>query len=129
MPSRAELKPLNMRSFLRFVSLVDVERDSGIYRVRLQSTHTREVFGELAHRKFGELFPEDVAQRWRDCFHLVRDTGQPVRLWTQVGTQDQFWLQCEVFIAPLSDGADNAEIASLFWVFVSWNRDQAVTAA
>ena len=109
MPSRQELQPSAMRSFLRFVSLVDVEPESGIYRVTLQSSHTRELFGDLAQRKFGELFPEDVAQRWRNCFHLVRDTNLPVRLWTPVATQGKLWRQCEVFIAPLSASADPHE--------------------
>src|SRR6185295_15978229 len=95
MPSRAEIKPSAMRAFLQYVSLVDINYKTGLYSVSLQSAHTREVFGNLARHRFGELFPPDVAQRWRDCFNLVRDTPKPVRLSTQVGTQGQLWRDCE----------------------------------
>jgi len=124
MPSRAELRPGAMRSFLSYLSLMDFDPQTGIYKVGLQSTHSREVFGNLKGRKFGELFPPDVAQRWRDSFNLVRDRPEPVRLWTQVGTQGKTWLQCEALIAPLSAGPESSELASLFWVFVSWERTE-----
>jgi hypothetical protein len=122
MPSRGELKPGAMRSFLPYVNIVDLDRKAGLYTVALQSSHLRETFGDLRSRKFGELFPPDVAQRWRDCFNLVRDMPRPVRLWTQVATQGQLWLQCEVLIAPLSESPESTRLASLFWVFVSWER-------
>jgi len=124
MPSRGELKPSRMRTYLTYVSIVDRDPISGLYRVSLQSTHTREVFGELKGRAFAELFPPEVAQRWRDCFNLIRDNPKPVRLWTEVGTQDQSWLQCEVLIAPLGNEPDAATMTSLLWVFVSWRRDK-----
>jgi hypothetical protein len=123
MPSRGELKPNAMRGFLPYVSLVDVDPKTGIYTVGLQATHLREAFGDLTHRTFGELFPPKVAQRWRNCFNLVRETSQPVRLATQVSTQGKLWLQCEVFIAPLSAVPESPQLASLFWVFISWSRE------
>ena len=123
MPSRTELKPRAIRSFLPYVSIVDLDSQTGNYTVALQATHSREVFGNLKGRKFAELFPPDVAQRWRDCFDLVCDRPQPVRLSSQVGTQNKLWLQCEALIAPLSARPQCAALASMFWVFVSWNRD------
>jgi hypothetical protein len=129
MPSRKELKPAAMRKFLRFVNLVDVEPGTGIYRISLQSAHTAELFGEIAHHKFGELFEPAVAQRWRDCFNLVRDSARPVRLLSEVGSEEGFWRRCEVFIAPLSDNTEGAQLSSLFWVFASWARDEAAAVA
>jgi hypothetical protein len=129
MPSRQELRPAAMRRFLRFVNLVDVEPGTGIYRVSLQSAHTAELFGQIAHRKFGELFAPEVAQRWRDCFNLVRDGGEPVRLQSEVGSEGQFWRRCEVFIAPLSETPDEERLTSLFWAFASWARDETIAVA
>lgn len=129
MPSRGELKPAAMRSFLRFVSIVDIRPATGTYRVVLQSSHSRDVFGDLVDREFGELFPPEVAQRWRDCFNLVRDTAEPVRLSTQVGTHGKLWLQCEMFIAPLSGSPESSELASLYWIFYSWDRPPGATIA
>lgn len=123
MPARSELKPSGMRTFLQFVNLVDIDPEDGSYMVGLQSPHTREVFGELTKRKFRELFPPPVAERWHYCFDLARKQGGPVRLTTQVGTQGQLWLQCEVLIAPLGESEVSATLASLFWIFVSWPRD------
>src|SRR3569833_2864305 len=87
MPSRQEIKPAAMRGFLQFVNLVDIEPETSIYRVSLQSSHTARLFGQIAHHKFGELFEPAVAQRWRDCFNLVRDSRQPVRLLNEVGVE------------------------------------------
>jgi hypothetical protein len=129
MPSRQELKPLAMRRFLRLVNLVDVEPGSDVYKVSLQSAHTIELFGPIAHRKFGELFPSDVAQRWRDCFTLARESRDPVRLLNEVGSEGSFWRLCEVFIAPLSQEIEGKRLASLYWVLVSWSRDAAIAAA
>ncbi len=123
MPARAELKPAGMRAFLQFVNLVDIDPEDRSYMVSLQSPHTREVFGDLTKRKFRELFSPSVAERWRYCFDLVGNESGPVRLSTQVGTQGQLWLQCEVLIAPLSESETSAALASLFWIFVSWPRD------
>jgi hypothetical protein len=72
-----------------------------------------------ALRRFSDLFPPEVAQRWRECFDLVRDTASPVRLFTIVSTQSQFWLECEVFIAPLGARPDDTTLGSVFWLFVS----------
>src|SRR5580765_2592887 len=55
MPSRQELKPIAMRSFVRLVNLIDIEPDTGIYRVSLQSPHTADLFGNIARQKFGDL--------------------------------------------------------------------------
>lgn len=118
MPSRGQLRPAGMRNFLTFVNLVDIVDDS--YVVTLQGAHTRQVFGHLARQKFVNLFTEEEDKRWRYCFDLVRDSGKPVRLYTQVGTQQQLWLDCEVFIAPLGDGPQ--AIQSLFWIFKSWRN-------
>jgi len=120
MPFRQDLKPSVMRAYLPFVNLVDVDFERGSYRVSLQGAHTGQVFGNLRGRRFSDLFPPDVAERWRGCFHLVRDTAKPVRLSTAVGTQGQVWLQCEVLIAPLRNSAEAMQLGSLFWVFVSW---------
>jgi hypothetical protein len=129
MPSRQELKPLAMRTFLQFVNLVDVEPETGVYKVSLQSAHTTELFGPIAHREFGELFPSDVAQRWRDCFTLARESAGPIRLLNEVGSEGSFWRVCEVFIAPLSREIEGKRLASLYWVLVSWSRDAAIAAA
>ncbi len=50
LPSRAALDPLEMKSFLSAVLLLDVERDRGRYRFRyrLMGTHTVEIFGRDA---------------------------------------------------------------------------------
>src|ERR1044072_690011 len=82
MPPRGELKPSAMRRYLAYVSIVDRDAASGQYTVSLQSSHTAEVLRDLKGRTFAELFPPHVAQRWRACFDLMREKGQPVRLST-----------------------------------------------
>jgi hypothetical protein len=98
---------------------IDPSRD-GSYVVRLQGQHTRDVFGHLATQSLAAVLSPQEEQRWRFCFDIVRDRGEPVRLATQVGTQGKLWLDCEVFIAPLCEGEGKPE--SFFWIFVSWDR-------
>lgn len=119
MPARGELRPAGMRNFLTFVNLVDVVDDS--YIITLQGAHARQVLGHLANQKFVNLFTREEEERWRYCLDLVRDNCKPVRLYTQVGTQQQLWLDCEVLIAPLGN---STAVQSLFWIFVSWRNDR-----
>jgi hypothetical protein len=110
-----------MRRFLIFTNLVTVCGEGpGAYRIALQGQHTCGLFGLVANRNLTEILSAEEEERWRHCFDLVRNGERPVRLATRVGTKGLLWLDCETFIAPLSDKGT----VSFFWVFVSWIAEQ-----
>lgn len=123
MPSRRDLSPRAMRSFLPHANVVDVIHDSFHsfdYVVSLQGQHACEVLGQVAGRRLSAILSEAQAQRWRSCFDLSRSAGVPVRLVTQASTKARNWLSCEALLAPLGDGKS---VQALFWVFAAWRAD------
>jgi hypothetical protein len=124
MPARSELSPRAMQEFLPHVSVVDIvpDRVHGFeYIVSLQGRHPTEVLGNVKGRRLGDIFSQELAERWRGCFEPARAAAAPVRLLTRASTLARNWLACEVLIAPLGDGAGNLQ--SLFWVFAAWRAE------
>jgi hypothetical protein len=120
MPARRELNPRAMKAFIHYVNLVDVIPTSTgqwDYVVALQSAHGSEILGDVKGRRFAEIFPPAMVQRWRGCFDLPRRSGAPVRLLTRASTQRRNWLACEALLAPLGEGQ---EVTAIFWVFIAW---------
>jgi hypothetical protein len=130
MPSRRELKPRAMLSFLTYVNIVDVipEPDGAFdYAVSLEGGHALEILGHMAGRRLAEFLPEPLQRRWRYCFDLPRVGAAPARITTRASTVRKNWLKCEELLAPLS--GDDGRLQSVFWVFTSWHDEPALQRA
>ena len=120
MPARGDLVPSGMRKFMPHVGLIDVIRGGEKvvdYRIRLAGTRWEAVYGPMTGRCLGEFLSPTLEARWREAF----DNGRsgPVRLRSRVTFEAKVWLDCEIFIAPLSESGIAA--ALLFLSFTSWN--------
>jgi len=73
MPSRADLKPAEIMPLLPYISLVNVEHDSGRYKIRLVGTETVKAMGvDLTGRYLDEL--PDIEKFLRDRYDwMVRE--------------------------------------------------------
>jgi hypothetical protein len=123
LPSRADLVPSQMRKFMAHVGLVEfrAEGDDIDYYIRLAGSQWEAVYGAMNGRVLHEFLPPDIEARWRSAFDPVRNQARPARVTTQIAFASKRWLDCEMFIAPLSDDGQSASM--LLMCFVSWRRE------
>lgn len=121
-PRRRELSPMRMRPFLTHVNLVDIARAYGgaqpDYIMALQGQHSRDIYGEVAHRKLHEALPPHIVQRWLYAFGHVLEAARPARFFSSISTGGDSCLKGEALIAPLGD--EDGGIGSLFVVLATW---------
>jgi len=87
LPSRAAIRPEDLKRFLPTISLIDVHPNSGDYRLRLAGTGLFNVYGrEITGRTIGEAFSPPVADYWRQELDRVVDERLPV-----VGLHNLAW--------------------------------------
>jgi hypothetical protein len=122
MPSRADIDPRQMRSFMSHVGLVELRSapdGSQDYFIRLAGTTIEQIFGALTARSISEFLPAEIEARWRAMFDAARDAAAPIRTIGRVAFQRKHWLQCETMIAPL--GTDGKTISMLFVAVATWD--------
>ena len=120
MPSRADLDPREMRSFMPHVALVELRQTADgaqDYYLRLTGTSIEQVFGRLTGQLLSEFLPPEIEARWRMMFDVAR-CGGSVRITGRIAFQRKTWLQCELMIAPL--GADGKTISMFFVAVATW---------
>ena len=121
MPSRADIEPRQMRSFMPHIALIDLRNapdGSQDYFIRLAGTAIEQVFGRLTMRSISEFLPPEIEARWRGMLDAARDAVAPIRAVGRVAYQRKNWLECEVLIAPLS--ADGETVSMLFVAVATW---------
>lgn len=122
MPSRADLDPRQMRSFMPHIALVELRKaadGSQDYYIRLAGTALEQVFGHLTARLISEFLPPEIEVRWRSMFDAARDAAAPIRAFGRVAFQRKHWLQCEIMIAPL--GNDGKTISMFYAAVATWD--------
>ncbi len=122
MPSRADLNPREMRSFMPNVALVELRQTADgaqDYYIRLSGTNIEQVFGQLTGQLISEFLPPEIEARWRRMFDAARDAAAPIRITGRVAFQRKTWLQCELMIAPL--GTDGKTISMFFVAVATWD--------
>jgi hypothetical protein len=122
MPSRADLDPRQMLSFMSHVGLVDLREgvDGGQdYYIRLAGTAVEHTFGALTGRSISEFLPAEIEARWRRMLDTARDAAAPIRTIGRVAFQRKNWLECETLIAPL--GTDGSTVSMLFVAVATWD--------
>ena len=123
MPSRADLDPLDMRSFLPYVGLVECEPSGGglDFRVRLAGTAVEDIFSPISGRRPGEFLPPEIAARWRYALETTVKAAVPLRFVTRLALESKDFLTTEILIAPLSE--DGRKVSMLFAVLVVWSNE------
>jgi hypothetical protein len=121
MPSRADLDPREMRSFMPHIALVELRQTADgaqDYYMRLTGTSIEQVFGQLTGQLISEFLPPEIEARWRMMFDAARDAAAPVRITGRIAFQRKTWLQCELMIAPL--GTEGKTISMFFVAVATW---------
>lgn len=107
MPARTDFDPLNVRSALGYVSLIEVHRAPLRFYFRLDGTKQVELFGiDCTRRYLDEAMPaEHVAMASASYADVVRH-GEPRYYRRQIALQDRL-IDYEIVILPFSsDGAE-----------------------
>ena len=116
LPSRAELTPRAMKSFLPNVVIWDVLRGAAAnrYRLRVMGTALETVWG---CGETGGLLDEDVAEPFRTRWQRIADLSlalcKPLRCHGAIQYGNRTYYESETFQAPLA-GEDGAPGAILF---------------
>ena len=124
MPSRADLSPAGMRSFVSNVGLIEVQdgEPPADYVIRLAGTKWEEVFGPMKGKRGQEFLPPLIEERWRTVFNPVRARKEPVKATTQIAFKDMRWLRTEMLVALLADAGGG--VAMLLICFASWSSSR-----
>jgi hypothetical protein len=120
MPARKDIKPQDMREFVRHIGLVEVRRAAdghAIYFIRLAGAKIESVFGAITGKSLGEFLPVQLEARWRLVFDAALEHPVPVRIASRVLFGGKTYLACEVLLAPLGEGG---EVSMLFAAVDVW---------
>lgn len=111
-PSRSQFTPRSSKAFLGNLMIFE-QRDS-TFRIRLMGTRVSCVLGEMQGKLLPEAVPPDVAVRWQAHLSEVIANRKPTRAVKTVAFNDLHYLEAELFLAPLLDGA--GELTMVFAV-------------
>lgn len=103
MPSRGDMTPRALKTFLTEVVLLDVVREATRvrFRGRLTGTDVARFYGQGAGGFVDESAPYPACERWPALMMLALDIGGPVRITGRVDFRQQTYLVSEVLMAPL----------------------------
>ena len=111
MPCRSELSPAQFPRLLPNISLIELDRASGRFRVRLAGTRLREVYDrDITGLHVDEIERLSNADYWINACRTVVETGRPVQgaIRSPRQTKDhlvQFWIRL-----PLAVDGDHRQI-------------------
>ncbi|HEY2032620.1 MAG TPA: PAS domain-containing protein [Rhizomicrobium sp.] len=117
-PSRGDLKPTEMRTFLTHVGLIENKPASlgkRHYFIRQAGTRWEDVFGKMTGRFIDEFLPPEIETRWQSVFDQIWDAARPCVVRSSILFQKKSWLAAEMFIAPLGDAG--SDVSMLFMCF------------
>lgn len=78
LPCRTDISPADFPKLLPFISLIDCERDTGRFRVRLAGTRLREVYDCEITGRYVDEFDLGARQKyWLTAYRQVADTAVP----------------------------------------------------
>ncbi len=104
MPARADIDPLEIKSVLPQVVLIDVQRQPLDFRFRLAGTRSYDIFGfDLTGRSVREIEPRDWSEGiWKSFSELAR-TGEPQHVRLDFCTTEGYARSFSVLRLPLGD--------------------------
>jgi len=119
MPARGDIRPSDFPRLLPSISLVDVCREEGRFRVRLAGTGLRDVYeGEITGSYLDELNWGDKRDYWLAAYQRVVDDGRPAQGIVRAPCQNQdhlvqFWLRL-----PLASESSSVSMILCYDVFI-----------
>jgi hypothetical protein len=126
MPTRDDIRPSQMRSFLPHIALIEPLGPSAMpddYLVRLAGSFTERIFGRVGGLRLSDFLSPDFQQRWRGSYDMVRFSRRPLRGSGRVAFENKSWLMSETLVAPL--GEAGKPINMLFVAFAAWADKEA----
>lgn len=109
-PSRADIAPRDIQSFLPWVHMHDIASDGKEYRVRLIGTKLSETFGNRSGQSVSSL-PPGVAERVGQAIDWVLEAGAPVRTYApHAALPGQEFQGIESCFAPLSSNGTDIDM-------------------
>lgn len=111
MPSRADIRPAELRAHLPKLLLLDPVED-GDFHIRLFGSQLVDTFGmELTGRRVSMVRPEVVAAKWGQLARACVSSAGPVAAHTRMAAGERFHMFYEVLLLPLSsDGVAVTQI-------------------
>jgi hypothetical protein len=128
MPSREDMSPRALKSFLTEVALHDIvyEGDNIRFRSRVTGTELARTHGSGRGQFIDEAVPSPFRERWTAMLKLALDVGGPVRVSSPIEFQNRTYLQAEILCAPL--GSVDSLPDAMFIVMHVSSRTEAVNA-
>jgi hypothetical protein len=78
LPQRADIDPAGFKRLLPSVSLIDVDKESREYRLRLAGTGLYSVYGgEITGKRLADIYNTAAADYWRTELGKVVESGKP----------------------------------------------------
>ncbi len=110
MPARSDIDPLDLKSVLPQLILLDVQPSPLDFRYRVAGTRTYDIFGfDLTGRTVRELAPPAVSEGiWTSLAALVRD-GTPQHVQLEFTTADGYARSYRVLRLPLGDDGNTVD--------------------
>ncbi len=104
MPKRAEIKPCDLKDFLRNIGIFErIKENPSSYLVRLVGTGLTHVSGDVTGKTFEESLPPDLLPRWIESCDLMLDGGKPLRFIGRVHLNGHEYLDAEHLYLPLAN--------------------------
>ena len=104
MPARADIDPLDLKTVLPHLVLLDVRRDPLDFRYRVAGTRTYDIFGcDLTGRSVRDLEPRAVSAGIWDCLEAMTRDGQPQHAQLEFATTNGYARSYRVLRLPLGD--------------------------
>ena len=119
MPSRIDIKPIELRDYLGWVMLVDVAADLNEFRYRLVGTLVTTYFMQDGTGKtVGELYPEDsIARGVRSLFRKCARDRVVVHAFGDARWLGPHFEDFEALYLPLSEGGEAVDMILHAFVF------------
>lgn len=104
MPARSDIDPLDLKTVLPYLILLDVHPDPLDFRYRVAGTRTYDIFGfDLTGRSVRDIGPRSVADGvWAGLEALTRD-GHPQYVQLEFSTADGYARSYRALRLPLGD--------------------------
>ncbi len=104
MPKRTEIKPRDLKDFLRNIGIFErIKENPSSYVIRLIGTGLTHVTGHVTGKTFEESVPPDLLPRWIESCDLMLDGGKPLRFLGRVHLNGHEYLDAEHLYVPLAN--------------------------
>ena len=104
MPARRDIDPIELRSHLGRLSLVDLEYDPFRLRYRLIGTNITETLGrDMTGRYFDEIYPPNILSDTLAAYGWMTENKKPLRGFGNALCAEKSMFEFEILNLPLSE--------------------------